>query len=165
MEKMRIGVISDTHILSLSSAVNLAEQLLDGPFSEVDAILHAGDHIFEGLSDCFDPIPWYSVRGNMDASHAMFPIQRIVTISQVRIGMVHGWGPVKGIEECVQSCFDPAEIDVLVFGHSHQPVCRWYGSVLLFNPGSAMDRRSAPNHTVGILTLGSTVSGEIIIID
>jgi uncharacterized protein len=31
--------------------------------------------------------------------------------------------------------------DVLIFGHSHQPECRWVGSTLLFNPGSPTDPR------------------------
>lgn len=162
---MRIGIISDTHIHSLDAGIVLAEKLLNGPFSAIDAIIHAGDHVYENLDSCFYPTPWYSVRGNMDSSHGKMPLQRIVTLAETRIGIVHGWGDPSGIEKRVLSCFPASDIDVLVFGHSHRPVCRKSGSVLLFNPGSPTDRRLAPYHTVGILHLGTEVSGEIIRID
>ncbi len=162
---MRVGIISDTHINSLDAGMVLAEKLLKGSFSDIDAILHAGDHVHEDLQSCFSPLPWYCVRGNMDTSCDMLPTQRVVSLENTRIGMVHGWGPPDGIEKRVLGCFSVNEIDVLVFGHSHRPVCRNLGSVLLFNPGSPTDRRSAPYHTVGILNLGTEITGEIIRID
>ena len=86
-------------------------------------------------------------------------------LDEVQVGMVHGWGAPNGIEKRVLNSFSSTDIDVLVFGHSHRPVCRKVGSVLLFNPGSPTDRRSAPYHSVGILHIGSEVMGEIIRID
>ena len=162
---MRVGVLSDTHIQSFDAGATLAQKLLNGPFADVDIILHAGDNVYPDLASCFYPIPWYGVRGNMDVQHAGLPMQRIVRLANVKIGMVHGWGLLKGIEPRVINCFDPAEIDVLVFGHSHRSVCHKIGSVLVFNPGSPTDRRSAPFHTVGILHIGAEVKGEIIRID
>ncbi len=165
---MRVGIISDTHIQSLDGGIELAEKLLRGPFSAVDVILHAGDHIFPDLASCFYPLPWYSVRGNMDSPQPDFPPQRVVQLADTRIGMIHGWGAPSGIEKRVLESFSTADIDVLVFGHSHRPVCRRVGSVLLLNPGSPTDRRSAPHHTVGLLHIGQTgqgVEGEIIRID
>lgn len=162
---MRVGIISDTHVHSLETGLILAEKLLNDPFSDIEAILHAGDHVHGDLDSCFYPIPWYSVRGNMDSSSDGLPTQRVVTLGETRIGMVHGWGSPSGIEKRVLSCFPANDIDVLVFGHSHQPLCRKVGSVLLINPGSPTDRRSAPYHTVGILNIGSEVTGEIIRID
>lgn len=98
-------------------------------------------------------------------SQVSLPLQRIVNLAETRIGMVHGWGTPSGIEKRVLHRFSPADIDVLVFGHSHRPFCRNIGSILLFNPGSPTDRRSAPYHTVGILNLDTKVTGEIIRID
>ena len=164
-QQMRAGVISDTHIQSLEEGTTLAQALLQGPFAEIDVILHAGDHIHPDLASCFYPLPWYSVRGNMDSSQADLPLQRIVHLAETRIGMVHGWGAPNGIETRVLNSFSTTDIDVLVFGHSHWPVCRKVGSVLLFNPGSPTDRRSAPYHSVGILHIGNEVRGEIVRID
>jgi putative phosphoesterase len=162
---MRVGIISDTHINSLDAGMKLAERLLRGPFSTADLILHAGDHTFPDLASCFYPLPWYSVQGNMDLPQSDFPRQRIVSLAGVRIGMIHGWGTPDGIERRVLDSFSMENIDVLVFGHSHLPVCRRVGSVLLINPGSPTDRRSAPHHTVGLLHIDQGVEGEIIRID
>lgn len=162
---MKIGVLSDTHIHSLEAGMELAQKLMSGPFADVDAIIHAGDHIHPDLDSCFYPLPWYGVRGNMDGAQDALPTQRIVSLADKSIGMVHGWGSPHGIESRVMGLFTGFSLDVLVFGHSHRPVCHKVGDVLLFNPGSPTDRRSAPYHTVGILDLGTDVTGEIIRID
>jgi predicted phosphodiesterase len=56
---------------------------------------------------------------------------------------------------------------VVVFGHSHMPCNEWIDGQLLFNPGSATWRRSAPSHTYGVLELasGEVVRHEIVPID
>jgi len=162
---MRVGVLSDTHIQSLDAGLVLAEQLLSGPFADVEVILHAGDQVHPDLSSCFYPLPWYGVCGNMDKPQTTLPIQRIVELSGFRIGMVHGWGLSDGLEKRVLNSFSAADIDVLVFGHSHRPICQKVGSIVLFNPGSPTDRRSAPHHTVGLLSLGDEAAGQIIRID
>ncbi len=162
---MKIGVLSDTHILDLATGHELAARLLSGPFAEVEAILHAGDVVIPDLESCFYPLPWYGVRGNMDSHIVGLPESRVLHLAGKSIGMIHGWGAATGIEQRVATAFAGQNLDVLVFGHSHQPLCCKTGSVLLFNPGSATDRRSAEKHTAGILTLGATVTGEIIPID
>ena len=128
---MKVGVISDTHIHSLDAGIALAEKLLNGPFAEVDVILHAGDHVHPDLESCFTPLPWYGVCGNMDSPHDHLPIQRVVSLAGVQIGMVHGWGTPNGIAKRVLASFSDVDIDILVFGHSHRPVCRQMGSILL----------------------------------
>ncbi|MCK5826543.1 MAG: metallophosphoesterase [Desulfuromusa sp.] len=162
---MRVGIISDTHIHSLDRGMKLAQKLLHGPFSAVDVVLHAGDHTFPDLASCFYPLPWYSVRGNMDSPQTDFPLQRVVQLAGIRIGMIHGWGTPKGIEKRVLDSFSTDSIDVLVFGHSHLPVCRKVGTVLLLNPGSPTDRRLAPFHSVGLLHIDHEVKGEIVRLD
>lgn len=162
---MKIGVLSDTHIVSLEAGNRLAQRLLSGPFCNVEMILHAGDHVIADFDSCFDGLVYYGVCGNMDSADSFLPQRRIIKVDQHRIGMIHGWGSVYGIEQRVFDSFADQEIDVLVFGHSHFPVCRQVGSVLLLNPGSATDRRAAPSHTVAVLELGATVQAEIIAID
>lgn len=162
---MKIGVLSDTHIHSIKSGAELADKLLSGPFKDVDAILHAGDHVLMELSTCFFPLPWYGVQGNMDRAGADLPLQRVLKLDGYSIAMTHGWGAPQGLEERVLQRFDLSNIDVLIYGHSHYPVCRKEGSLLLLNPGSPTDRRYAPFHSVGILHLGTTLAGEIIRLD
>ena len=162
---IKLGVLSDTHIHSLDAGIVLAERLLNGVFSDVDAILHAGDHVLSDLSNCFYPIPWYGVKGNMDEPIYNLPLQRILKIGGYNIGMIHGWGAPQGVVKRVQHHFSADDIDILIFGHSHSPLCRSEGGVLLMNPGSPTEKRSSPFHTVGLLSLGESVNGEIVVID
>jgi len=162
---MKVGVLSDTHLSDLVDCRNLAVRLLEGPFSGVEAILHAGDVVTAELQECFSSLPWYAVRGNMDHSLTDAPISRVVRLAQKNIGMMHGWGGHTYLEQRVASCFSDQDLDVLIYGHSHHPVCHRVGSLLVMNPGSATDRRRAPHYTVGVLTLGKDVSGEILIVD
>ena len=162
---MKIGVLSDTHIHNIAAGTALAQRLLLGPFADVDVILHAGDHVLPELESCFYPLKWFGVCGNMDTPQSNLPLQRIIDLGGIKIGMTHGHGAPSGIERRVINSFIGDDIDVIIFGHSHQPVCRQVGSVLLFNPGSATDRRSAPYHTVGILHIDASVIGEIVRID
>lgn len=163
---MKIGVLSDTHLGALADAAELANYLMEGPFAGVDAILHAGDMVISEFMDCFYPIPCYAVRGNMDESVAGVPNKRVVGFEGKRIGLIHGWGPRSGLEKRVIEAFSDKRVDCLVYGHSHYPVCRQQGDLLLFNPGSPIDRRSAPKHTVGILTIDdNAIRGQIIALD
>lgn len=163
---MKIGILSDTHLESLAEATALAEFLMNGPFADVDAIMHAGDMVIPEFVDCFHPLACYAVRGNMDDFLSGIPQKRVVGFEGKRIGLMHGWGPRGGLEKRVIAEFTDKQIDCLVYGHSHYPVCEQKGNLLLFNPGSPVDRRSAPNHTVGVLTIDDDgIRGEIINLD
>jgi len=105
------------------------------------------------------------VRGNCDEAAPDLPEKRIYEAAGFRIGLIHGWGGPDGIVSNVLSSFADVPLDALVFGHSHYPLCRQNGHVLLFNPGSATDRRAAPFHSVGILTLAEKLTGQIVNLD
>ena len=162
---MKVGVLSDTHLASLKACIDFSAFLLAGPFRGVEAILHAGDLAIPDLENCFFPIPWYAVRGNMDVGNLNLPEKRVVELAGRKIGIIHGWGASGGIEERVVSAFCADPIDILIFGHSHQPICKKIGSLLIMNPGSPTDRRYAPYHSVGLLSLRPIISGEIINLD
>ena len=101
----------------------------------------------------------------MDHSLIAAPIRRVIELEQKRIGLIHGWGGHADLEQRVLASFADQQLDVLVYGHSHHPVCHWLESLLVMNPGSATFRRRAPHCTVGILTLGEQISGELIVVD
>ncbi len=162
---LKVGVVSDTHIHDLGQGAKLADKLIDHWFSDVDMILHAGDVVNPAFLDLFGSLPIYSVRGNMDPNIAGIPVRRILTLEGFRIGLVHGWGEPVSLEQRLLQEFGGQSLDCLVYGHSHVPSCRRSRGLLLFNPGSAADRRGAPNHTIGILNIGKTIEGQIISID
>lgn len=162
---LKIGVLSDTHIDDLGRGLPFLQELVDRYFSDVAMILHAGDLVDPDISLAFDGRPFHVVRGNMDPPVCGVPNRKVVEAGGFRIGLIHGWGAPEILEERVLREFQGQRLDCLVFGHSHQPACHRKDGILLFNPGSPTDRRRAAQHTVGILTLGERIEGQIIPID
>jgi putative phosphoesterase len=163
---MKIGVLSDTHLPDSGDAMAFLLDLAEEYFEGVELILHAGDVVSADVLEVFTWCPVHVVRGNMDPPVAGVPQKRVFEVEGVRIGMMHGWGPPEGIEARLLNEFRDSQLDCLVYGHSHLPSCHRRNGILLFNPGSATDRRSAAFHTVGLLTIeGGQIEGEIIRID
>lgn len=162
---MQVGVLSDTHFRTLRDGLGLLDHLRQGPFAGVELILHAGDLGTTELLDGYLDVPLLAVRGNTDGEDARLPLQRVVELGGFRIGLIHGWGPVSGLENRVRKEFSAIPLDCLIYGHSHFPVCQRQEGLLLFNPGSPTDRRSAPCHSVGLLDLGSSLTGRILCLD
>ena len=80
--------------------------------------------------------------------------------------MVHDTGVRAGREARMRRWFPTA--DVVVFGHSHEPwAAEGDPGQLLFNPGSAVQRRRQPRHTMGVLELGGgrVVGHRIVVVD
>lgn len=161
----RIGVISDTHIIDAWSDDTLIKYVQDQQFQGVDLVLHAGDLVDSQILTRFTACPVLAVCGNMDSPTFGLPTRRVISAGPFRIGLAHGWGSPNGLEQRLLKEFSSENIDCMVYGHSHMPVCRWQGEKLLFNPGSPTDRRNAPFHSVGILEVGDTIQGRIISLD
>lgn len=157
---MKIGVISDTHSShSTDSLIRIAR----GVFADVSLIIHAGDLTSMSVLDVFSDRQVIAVCGNKDRTPIsdFFPERQEIVVNGYRIGIVHGWGGRKGIEERVISCFD--EVHCIVFGHTHKPKNRIHCGRLLFNPGAFSGSRFLKrNPTVGILTIDNGISGRII---
>ncbi len=149
---MRIGILSDTHV---SSFAELPDKILT-TLAEVDMIIHAGDFTTKNVLDGLKQLREVSaVCGNMDSNEVKqsLPEKKVFTASGRRLGVTHGWGSPHGIEDRVSSLF--SNVDIIVFGHSHQPVNEVIHGILFFNPGQA-------RNSFGILTIGEEVKGEII---
>lgn len=152
---MKIAVISDTH---LTHPTDDFRRHMKALFSDVDIVLHAGDmtssNVFEYLSN------WdlRAVRGNMDDSDlaVSLPERRVEEIAGRRIGIIHGWGSPRGLEDAVFHAFPG--VDIIVFGHSHVPLNTKKRGVVLFNPGSYRGGYSTTG-TVGIIEV---TGGDIV---
>jgi len=150
---MRIVVISDTHIPE--RAKELPPQLISA-LKEASLIVHAGDiceyWVVEELRS-FAPI--FAVQGNMDRADVKAKLKKeeVFEVAGQRIGLVHGWGPPWGIEERVGKVFESASLDVIIFGHTHQPFKKMIGGVLYFNPGSPTDTVFAPYFSYGVIDI------------
>jgi putative phosphoesterase len=162
---VRIGVFSDTHLPDSADAQAFLLHLLNNVLAPVDMILHAGDLVSPELLNIFDGYPMHAVRGNMDPAIRGVPLKKVIHVKDFTIGLIHGWGPPEGIEDRVCREFDDVALDCLVYGHSHRPACHHRDGLLLFNPGSATDRRDTEYHSVGLLELDETIRGTVIRLD
>lgn len=146
---MKIGVVSDTHSLKLP------KQMLED-FKSVDLIIHAGDFCTpEDLAALSKIKKVEAVYGNMDDSgiRKLFPRRQILKLGTISIGLFHGEGPPKTILEKVKEEFKNDKVDIVIFGHSHQPYNEKDGSVLYFNPGSPNDMVFAPYCSYGTIEI------------
>jgi len=150
-------VIADTH---LTRPIPELEDLLKGPFREVDVILHAGDITELAVLEAFAEKEIIAVGGNMDSSHVRerLPAKRIWKAEKYRIGLIHGWGGKQGVEERIRREFE--NIDCLVYGHTHIPTARQEGDIYFFNPGSFSGLFGSGKKSVGVLELGDVISGR-----
>ena len=98
--------------------------------------------------------PVHGIHGNVDeeALRRMLPAARVVEAAGARIAMIHDAGQRSGRLARMRARFKDA--DAVVFGHSHLPLHEQApDGFQIFNPGSPTERRSAPEHTMGIATV------------
>jgi hypothetical protein len=157
---MKIGVISDTHMQSPSAELIEVSNI---HFRDVDLILHAGDLVALEVLKAFSGKKVIAVRGNMDLPDVArkLTIKEVVEVGGCRIGLIHGWGSPRGLEEKIRKEFD--RVSAIVYGHTHRAANQVYEGVLFFNPGAfKTDRSFHGNRSVGILTIDRTITGEIV---
>ncbi len=148
---LRIGVVADTHSREIP-------KMLLKDFKSVDLIIHAGDFCdiadYEILSNIKEV---KAVYGNMDteAIRKIFPRRQIFKLGAFSVGLFHGEGPPKTILEKVKEEFKNDKVDIVIFGHSHQPFNQKEGNVLYFNPGSPNDTVFAPYFSYGIIEIAN----------
>jgi putative phosphoesterase len=157
-----IGVISDTHIPHFKK---LPEAIWEH-FAEVELIIHAGDlSVLSVITELETIAPVVAVQGNIEHEEAMLelPIKREIVVGHCRIGIVHILGDAASRVRLARQEFPDAR--VVVFGHSHIPLNEEHDGQLLFNPGSATDRRRQPRCSIGMLYVddeAQSARGEII---
>lgn len=122
----RICILSDTHGL-------LREEIIP-ELESADIIIHAGDidtpAIYEQLAS-YGKL--YIVKGNNDlALGDTLPTSASFTIDGIRFFLVHQEREIP---------FDLSNIDIAIFGHSHQYYSCVEDGVLFLNPGSCGRRR------------------------
>ena len=158
---MRIIAISDTHIRSL----NDLEQKAVDKISGADLILHAGD--FTGIQfvkDLKELTEFRGVYGNMDPQSVRAELKplEVFEAKGFRIGLIHpseGGSPF-GLLERVRRRF--RDVDLVVYGHTHQAMKDEVDGVLYVNPGSLTGAFPAFRKTCAEITLSDEISVEIV---
>ena len=175
---MKIGVLSDTHLASISGILSSVKQILRNKrtiddlrqliahhFHDADLIIHAGDFVELAVLEMLQEFaPVEAIQGNMDTSEirVTLPEKKILQLEGFTIGITHGNGGPQGILDRVGAYFRDKKVDVIVFGHTHHPINEIHEGILFFNPGSPTDRIFAPYNSLGILELSDKIEAKII---
>jgi uncharacterized protein len=162
---MKIVVISDTHLPKRKKG--LPTRLLV-ELKNADLIIHAGDWT---TIDVYKELQSYArvegVYGNVDGQEiiGMLPFKKMVEVCGFIIGITHGHGKGKTTEKRAIAAFEGEKVDCIIFGHSHIPVNRYEGEILIFNPGSPTDKRRQKQYSFGVITISDKIAVELIYFD
>ncbi|MCP3026936.1 metallophosphoesterase family protein [Halobacillus sp. A5] len=157
---MEIVVVADTHLPKGNREI---PGKLKKEMKKADLVIHAGDwqtiDVYEQFRE-FGELA--GVYGNIDHDEIkeVVPRRELLHIKGFTIGVVHGHGEKKTTEKRVYEEFAEDEPDVIIFGHSHLPLLRFMKKTMLFNPGSATDKRRVPYYSYGKLTIQNQIHAE-----
>lgn len=152
---VKIGIISDTHSNKHPEKVM---DFINHNLNDVDLIMHAGDYTNSKLIELIRRYkPFVGVWGNVDGTPVrhLLKEKEVLGISGYQIGLFHGHGTLRNspLENAYQQ-FKADNVDIIVFGHNHQPTVQYKNGILMLNPGSLSRKRKEPWYTYIILNLG-----------
>jgi putative phosphoesterase len=132
----------------------------------MDIIIHAGDLVSVKVIDLFKEISprVIAVSGNMDLVETKNKLsaKEVISVGAYKIGVTHGYGHPGALIELVSKVFEGDGVDVIVFGHSHNPLNERKNGILYFNPGSLTDKMFARYNSYGIIEIGDEIEARII---
>ena len=127
-DSFRLMILSDTHGQLPREVARACEG--------ADHIIHAGDVGGDGiLPELESMAPVTVVCGNVDRAD-LAPVRARLRLGGWRILVQHivwrGGGPSGEVRDLLSG----EEADLVVFGYTHEPLCRREGGTVLCNPGS-----------------------------
>ncbi|MBU3159758.1 metallophosphoesterase [Clostridium frigoris] len=138
---MKVVILSDTHAKKHNDKLF---KLIDNLFKEADMIIHAGDYISPSVvSKLKEHENFIGVWGNNDKHYirSILKEKEILSIEGYRIGLYHGHGTSKNTLTTAYDKFIDDKVDIIIFGHTHQPLILTKNKVLMINPGSPSCKR------------------------
>jgi putative phosphoesterase len=153
LRRMEVIVLADSHLTG--GFGRMGDQVLEA-VATADVVLHAGDITSrQALIELQAIAETYAVLGNNDRDLVgTLPESRVFDLEGVHVALLHDSGPTKGRPARMYRRFPHA--DMVVFGHSHVPINEvGKQRQVLFNPGSATQRRAQPYRTFGRLRLAN----------
>lgn len=134
---MHAIVISDTHLKSPERLSWLLQ-------TDTNLIIHAGDYTDPSVVTFLQQhFSFKGVFGNADPelTSAMLPEKQQFSLETYQIGLYHGHGIGRTTPERAYAAFENDGVDIIIFGHSHQPSILTRNQVILLNPGSITAKR------------------------
>jgi len=147
----KILVISDTH-RKISRVIDLIDNI-----SDLNHIIHLGDVVEDAqdLKALYD-VPFDFVAGNCDfyAQEFIAPKVKVVSICGKSFYLTHGHQEgVKYSLDNLAYIADTKKYDVILFGHTHQPIMTYYHDTLILNPGSISEPRNSKFPSYAIIQI------------
>ncbi|MBW6516895.1 MAG: YfcE family phosphodiesterase [ANME-2 cluster archaeon] len=164
MRSMKLIILSDTHIKSGQSLIELLPDELVIIIKNSDIIIHAGD--FESL-ECYHELSGLgslvAVHGDTDVPELMelLPERVTIEVEGVNIGIVHKGQLTSDHVDGLSYLAKEMDVDVLVFGHFHHPIIE-QTDVLLLSPGSAIVPGISEPSAIQLEIFGKQVKGRVI---
>ena len=150
---MKIVILSDTHAKKHNDKLF---KLIDNLFTDADMIIHAGDYISKDVVlKLKEHKNFVGVWGNNDKGYIRDLLKEkiILSVEGYKIGLYHGHGNSKNALNSAYDKFISDKVDIIVFGHSHQPLILTKNKVLMINPGSPTCKRREPWYSYIILEI------------
>ncbi|MFO7797819.1 MAG: metallophosphoesterase family protein [Promethearchaeati archaeon] len=145
MRDLKVLIIGDTHILSPH---DLPSKIVE-EVKHSDWLIHAGDYISERVLNLLLNLKgnrFIGVFGNADplSIRKKLPIKTIFELNGVIFGLTHPsyGGPEESILNKILKDFVNDKIDVLIFGHIHNPKIEKKEGILILNPGKGYFEKS-----------------------
>jgi len=164
---VKITILGDTHIKSFEK---LPKEIL-GEIQQSEWIIHVGDYtsiqVIKGFIE-LKGTRFRGVYGNADPMDVRDRLESkdILTVQGKKIGFTHpaSGGPEENLESKVFTDFEKEDLDVLIYGHTHESKVIHKNNLLLINPGKGYLETNffGPPTTVVILIIkGDKIQGTI----
>ena len=153
---LTIGVIADTHIYRGGRRRLPPEIAAFFRRAGVGLILHCGDiNVAPVLTELEAVAPVVAVAGNNDEAELQDRLSQDLwfTVGRFSFVLVHGH---QGKTARAVARGYAGRCDCVVYGHSHIPKMEEVNGTVLFNPGSATERRWSPHFGVGLIVVTPT---------
>ena len=146
---MKIGIVSDTH--KDKKCMDLALPHL----KECDLIIHAGDNFSDSkYLHSATNVGMIAVKGNCDFDNVEEEL--LFDIENKNIFLCHGDRyDVKYDLEQIEKKAKEVEANIVIFGHTHTPLCIEKDNILYINPGSVSLPRNLSCKSMAILHIDS----------
>jgi uncharacterized protein len=153
---VRILVTGDTH---LSARRTWLPGALLQSASDAEVIVHAGDFCTGATKELFESLgPVLAVRGNNDDATLMtaLPDRLFVNAGERWMLITHGHlERGTSARNAVQKAYG-GELDLVIYGHSHQPCWEEVKGTWFLNPGSPTMRRREPRFSFAVIEFDRT---------
>ena len=159
---IKAGILSDTHITRPNRDFLDAVQQC---FSDCEVIIHAGDLTDLSVLDAFSDKTVYAVHGNCcgRTNRTALPMERSFQLGNFTVGLLHGYNLGRYADSIESGIWDVfPEADCVIYGHTHEPVCKQVAGKLIINPGAFQINNwfSSPC-PYAVLEAGEELRGEL----